>query len=180
MLCVLLHAPRGLFYSPKVARSRWRSTWKEILVFCRVVHRTATVAVRCVISFHIMRSRPLGLGVGWRTGHFPVCPTNHWCEPRVARGLRSRPLAASALSSPDSPVHHRTVRWFIATSFFSFPESAQLTPSQPGAPYTVRCTNGQSGVPGPSWCWLNFANFSPIQIFFSWHCFYHLDNHVSI
>ena len=129
-----------------------------------VHHRTATIAVRCVISFHIMRSRPLGLGVGWRTGHFPVCPTNHWCEPRVARGLRSRPLAASAFGSPDSPVDFsRTPR--------SFPESAQLTPSQPGAPYTIRCTTGQSGVPGPSWCWLNFANFSPIQIFFSWHYF---------
>jgi hypothetical protein len=35
-------------------------------------------------------------------------------------------------------------------------------------------------VLGPSWCWLNFANFSPIQIFFSWHCFEHLDNHVSM
>jgi hypothetical protein len=39
-LCVLLHAPRGPFYSPKEARSRWRTTWKDILAFCRVVHRT--------------------------------------------------------------------------------------------------------------------------------------------
>jgi hypothetical protein len=45
MLGVLLHAPRGPFYSPKAARSRWRSTWKAILAFCRVVHRTTTVAV---------------------------------------------------------------------------------------------------------------------------------------
>jgi hypothetical protein len=29
----LLHAPRGLFYSPKVARSRWRATWKAIPAF---------------------------------------------------------------------------------------------------------------------------------------------------
>jgi hypothetical protein len=35
--------PRGLFYSPKAARSRWRPTRKAILAFCRVVHRT----VRC-------------------------------------------------------------------------------------------------------------------------------------
>jgi hypothetical protein len=40
---ILLHAPRGPFYSPKAARSRWRSIWKAILAFCRVVHRT----VRC-------------------------------------------------------------------------------------------------------------------------------------
>jgi hypothetical protein len=40
MLGVLLHAPRGPFYSPKAARSRWRSNWKEILTFCRVAHRT--------------------------------------------------------------------------------------------------------------------------------------------
>jgi hypothetical protein len=42
-LGVLLHAPRGPFYSPKAARSRWRSIWKAILAFCRVMHRT----VRC-------------------------------------------------------------------------------------------------------------------------------------
>jgi hypothetical protein len=43
MLGLLLHAPRGPFYSPKADRSRWRSTWKANLAFCRVVHRT----VRC-------------------------------------------------------------------------------------------------------------------------------------
>jgi hypothetical protein len=43
MLGLLLHAPRGLFYSPKAARSRWRPTRKAILAFCRVAHRT----VRC-------------------------------------------------------------------------------------------------------------------------------------
>jgi hypothetical protein len=32
------------------------------------------------------------------------------CGPRVARGLRSRPLALATVGSPDSPVHHRTVR----------------------------------------------------------------------
>jgi hypothetical protein len=37
------HAPRGLFYSPKAARSRWRPTRKAILDFCRVALRT----VRC-------------------------------------------------------------------------------------------------------------------------------------
>jgi hypothetical protein len=43
MLGWLLHAPRGPFYSPKTARSRWRHSRKAILAFCRVAHRT----VRC-------------------------------------------------------------------------------------------------------------------------------------
>jgi hypothetical protein len=40
MLGVVLHVPRGPFYSPKAARSRWISIWKAILAFCRVAHRT--------------------------------------------------------------------------------------------------------------------------------------------
>jgi hypothetical protein len=43
MLGYLLHAPRGPFYSPKAARSRWNPTRKAIVAFCRVAHRT----VRC-------------------------------------------------------------------------------------------------------------------------------------
>jgi hypothetical protein len=69
-----------------------------------------------------------------------------------------------------APLTHRTVQWIIAMSPFSFPESSQFTVDQPGAPDTVRCTTGQFGVPGQSWCWLYFANSSPIRNFFSWHC----------
>jgi hypothetical protein len=43
MLGWLLHAPRGPFYSPKAARSRWKQFGKAILAFYRVAHRT----VRC-------------------------------------------------------------------------------------------------------------------------------------
>jgi hypothetical protein len=43
MLGWLLHAPRGLFYIPKAARSHWRQSWKANLAFYRVAHRT----VRC-------------------------------------------------------------------------------------------------------------------------------------
>jgi hypothetical protein len=87
MLGILLHAPRGLFYSPKAARSRWRSTWKAILAICQVVHQTATVPVRCLIPFHIGRSRSLGLGTAWRTGQSGV-PNRP-----LARAMR-RPLIA--------------------------------------------------------------------------------------
>jgi hypothetical protein len=33
----------GPFCSPKAARSRWRQTWKAILAFCRVAHRTGPI-----------------------------------------------------------------------------------------------------------------------------------------
>jgi hypothetical protein len=39
MLGVLLHAPRGPFYSPKAARSRWVHSRKAFLAFCRLAHR---------------------------------------------------------------------------------------------------------------------------------------------
>jgi hypothetical protein len=42
-IAISIHAPRGPFYSPKAARSRWRQLWKANLAFCRVAHRT----VRC-------------------------------------------------------------------------------------------------------------------------------------
>jgi hypothetical protein len=60
--------------------------------------------------------RPLQLRADWRTGHCPVptgqsgAPVDHWSSPRVARRLHGRPLALATVGSPDSPVHHRTVR----------------------------------------------------------------------
>jgi hypothetical protein len=41
---VLLHAPRGPFYSPKGARSRWSSIWKALVAFCQRVHMTVNSA----------------------------------------------------------------------------------------------------------------------------------------
>jgi hypothetical protein len=171
MLGVLLHAPRGPFYSPKAARSRWRLTWKANLAFCRVVHRT----VRCTTGQSLLQSgvwspsisgasnrwpsRSVGASDTVRcTPDSPVCPTDRWHGPRVARWSCGRSLVAGAVGSPDSPVRHRTVRWIIATSPLSFPESSQLTFDQPRAP-------------GPSCCWLLTANIFPIRIFLSWHCF---------
>jgi hypothetical protein len=51
MLGVLLHAPRGPFYSPKAARSHWKQSGKAILAFCRVAHRTSTVHGPVQIAF---------------------------------------------------------------------------------------------------------------------------------
>jgi hypothetical protein len=137
----------------------------------------ATVVVWCAISFHIGHNRSLVLGIGWRTGHCPVHTGQSGVPNRPLLRATRRPwiaqptvgrerlwLTGQSGAPLDSPVIYSHVA-------FSFPESAQLTPSQPGAPDTVGCTTEQSGVPGPSWCWLTFANFSPIRIFFSWHSF---------
>jgi hypothetical protein len=78
--------------------------------------RTVVVAVWCAISFHIWRIRPLVLGVGCRTVHRPVHtgqssvpnPPLMWAmrHPRIAQPT----IALATVSSPDSPVHHRTIR----------------------------------------------------------------------
>jgi hypothetical protein len=97
--------------TPKAARSRWRPTWKANLAFCRVVHRTTTVHVWCLISFLTESSRSLVLGIGWRTGHCLVhteqsgVPNRPLARPRVVRRLRGRPLALATIGSPDSPVN---------------------------------------------------------------------------
>jgi hypothetical protein len=73
--------------------------------------------------------------------HSPVPPSDRWL------GHASRGIARPTVGSPDSPVHHRTVRWILAIHRRRIPESGQLTRRQPGAPDTVWCTTGQSGVP---------------------------------
>jgi hypothetical protein len=79
---------------------------------------------------------------------------------------RWRPLAHRTVRCPpDSPVNY-------SCTPLRFPESSRFTAGQPDAPDTVRCTTGQSGVPGQSWCWLHTANSFPfLFFFFCWHCF---------
>jgi hypothetical protein len=113
--------------------------------------------------------------VGWRTGQSGAPPDSHysmsgadllpnlaqstvatpgWLAHRTLSGAPSRPLARTTrrpqiarptvalavIVSPDSPVN------YSRTSLKS-PDSGQFAKSQPGAPDTVRCTTGQSGVP---------------------------------
>jgi hypothetical protein len=49
----------------------------------------------------------------------------------------------------------------------NFPESGMFTGNQPGAPDTVRCTTGQSGVPGRAGLRLHLAKSFAILFFFS-------------
>jgi hypothetical protein len=114
-----------------------------------VHHRTVTVTVRCAISFLFWCIRPLVLGVGWRTRHSPMCPTDRCCGPRVTRGLRGRPLALATVGSPDSPVNY-------SRTLSSNPESGEFTRTglgtgRPVHHRTVRCAK-------PNWSLLHIAN----------------------
>jgi hypothetical protein len=146
MLRFLLHAPRGPFYSPKGARSRWRPTWKAKLAFCRVVHRTVTIVVQCAIAFQIRRIRSLVLGIGWRTGHCPVHTEQSGVpnrpllratrRPQIVRpivGAGDRWLTGQSGAPPNSPMNY-------SRTLLCFPKSSRFTAGQPGASDTVRCT----------------------------------------
>jgi hypothetical protein len=109
-----------------------------------VHHRTATLHVRCSISFQTKSSRALVLGIGWRTGQSGV-PNRPLARPCVARRLHGRPLALAAVGSPDSLVNYSHMPPLK-------PESGEFTADQPGAPDTVRwCAK-------PSWSLLHIAN----------------------
>jgi hypothetical protein len=160
MLWCLLHASRGPFYSPKAARSHWRHSWKANLAFCRVAHRT----VWCATGQPLFMSGARFASIPGAADHCnfglvsapdtvrctpdsTVPPADRWSGPRVARGFGGRPLRWWLLA-------HRTVRWIIVVHRRSFPESVQFAGDQPGAPDTVRCTTGQSGVPDCAESWL--------------------------
>jgi hypothetical protein len=70
MLGVMLHAPRGPFYSPKAARSRWRSDWKAILAFYRVVHRI----VQCTTGHEQYLSGARSPSFSGAVDHWPFGP----------------------------------------------------------------------------------------------------------
>jgi hypothetical protein len=132
-----LHAPRGLFYSPKAARSRWRPTRKAILALCGVAHRT----VRCTTG------QPLFMSGAWSpsySGAADRCNSGLVGAPLVRATRRPRivrlTVALAAVGSSDSPVNYsRTPP--------NFPESGLFTGVQLSTPDTIRCTTGKSGVP---------------------------------
>jgi hypothetical protein len=118
-----------------------------------VRHRTTTVAC-LVLDFlpnraqsTVAASGPLAhrtLSGAHRTVRCPL-PTvgATTCRAKIAWstvGAGDRWLTRQTGAPPDSPVNYsRTPP--------SKPESGEFTVDQPGAPDTVRCTTGQSGVP---------------------------------
>jgi hypothetical protein len=101
----------------------------------------------------------------WQLAHQTVrCP----CRP-LARATR-RPriaqptVALATIGSPDSPVtYSRTPPIFL--------ESGLFTGGWPGAPDTVWCTTGQSGVPSRAGLRLHSAKSFAFLFFSSFLCF---------
>jgi hypothetical protein len=152
MLGCLLHAPRGPFYSPKEARSRWRPTRKAILAFCRVAHRT----VRCTTGQPLFMSgarspsysgaddRCRAMAVGAPDSPVPLqtIGAGHVSPADCAadRCTGGRWLTGQSSAPPDSLVNYSRT---LPNSF----ESGLFTGVQPGTLETLRCTTGQSGAP---------------------------------
>jgi hypothetical protein len=89
------------------------------------------------------------------------------CSAQIARptvGPADRWLTGQSGAAPDSPVNY-------SHTPSASPESGLFARVQPGAPDTVRCTTGQSGVPDRSESWLYTAKpFAPL-FFSSFLCF---------
>jgi hypothetical protein len=165
--------PRGPFYSPKAARSRWGLTRKAILAFCRVAHRTIRCTTRQPLFMSGARSPSyssaddrcrfvvVGAPDTFRcTPDSPVPPADRWREPRVARGLRGRPLRWR-------PLAHRTVRLFIAVRRQILPRAA-CSPESSLHHQTLSDAPPDSPV-----CRLSRDLAAPSQVFwlFSFLCF---------
>jgi hypothetical protein len=173
MLGWLLHAPRGPFYSPKVARSRWRHSWKANLAFCRVAHRT----VRCATGQPLFMSGARFPSIPGAADHCnfglvgapdtvrcttdsPVPPADRWSGPCVARGFGGWPLHLR-------PLAHRTV-WCTTGQFGElYPYAAEVfsrvasSPETSLAHRTVWCAR---------LCWVFAAHRHSLPIFF-FSCF---------
>jgi hypothetical protein len=117
-----------------------------------VHHRTATVAVRCAISFHMGRSRPLGLGTSWRTGHCAVhtrqsSVPNRPLARATCRALIARPtvgrwrrwLIGRSGAPSDSPVNYSHVAFLFSRERPVDAEPAWGTGHCPVHHRTVRC-----------------------------------------
>jgi hypothetical protein len=97
--------------------------------------RTATIECPVQIAFLKWHSRPLQKCSRWRTRHCPVHTGQSGATSRPLERATRRPriwrptIALAAIGSPDSPVHHRTVRWIIAVRRRRIPESGQFARS---------------------------------------------------
>jgi hypothetical protein len=135
-----------------------------------VLHRTVTADGPVPISFLFWRRWPLHLRASWRTGHCPVHTGQSGAPCRTLVRATRRPrsarltVALATVGSPDSPVHHRTVRWIIVVRRRFFPRAA-LSPEFNLAHRTL------SGVPDWAGLRLHTAKSLAILFFSSFLCF---------
>ena len=72
-----------------------------------VHHRTVTVACPVQIAFLIWRSRPLKIWSRWRTGHYPVPPSDRWLSHASRTDCAAdRWLTGQSGAPPDSLVNY--------------------------------------------------------------------------
>jgi hypothetical protein len=167
---LLLHAPRGPFYCPKAARSRWRPTRKAILAFCWVAHRT----IRCTTGQPLFMSgarSPSYSGADDRCIFVAVgapdtvrCPlptvgAGHAlpadCAPDHCAG--DRWLTGQSGAPPDSPMNY-------SRTPSNSPESSMFSGVQPGAPDIPVCqTEQRFGCTEPSLLVLFFSLFLALR-----------------
>jgi hypothetical protein len=178
MLGILLHAPRGPFYSPKAARSRLRTFQEGNSCLLStgapdspVHHQTLSGA-----DFFPVLAQPT-VGDLELLAHRTVrCPLQ-----TVGSATRHTRIARPTVGSPDSPVHigqsgaHRTVRWILAVRRRRIPESGLFTRAS-------LAHRTLSGAPPdspllPDWTVFGWTKSSLFQIDFS--CFQYLDKYVS-
>jgi hypothetical protein len=151
ILGCLLHAPRGPFYCPKSARSRWRHSWKAKVAFCRVAHRTVLCATGQLLFMSGARF-PSKSGATDRCRLVAVgAPNTVRCTPdslvplpTVKAGHASpadlaadrcaggRWLTGQSGAPPDSPVNY-------SRTPLKFSREWPVRRSWPGASDTVRC-----------------------------------------
>jgi hypothetical protein len=117
MLGVLLHAPRGPFYSPKAARNVESNPGRQFLP--SIGRRTGQSGVppdrHCSASGAdcfpklaqptVEDLEPLAHRTQFGAHRTVRCPIRPLAWPCVTRGLRGRPLARPNFGSPDSPVN---------------------------------------------------------------------------
>jgi hypothetical protein len=142
-----------------------------------VHHRTTTVHVRCAISFHIGRIRPLLLEAGWRTGHCPVHTGQSGVPNRPLLRATRRPwiaqptvgrerlwLIGQSGAPPDSLVNFSHTPRSFSREQLVHRRPAWRTGPCPVHHRTVRCAR-------PSWGWLHTANSFSFLFSFFCHCF---------
>jgi hypothetical protein len=97
VLGVVLHVPRGPFYSPKTARSLLSSIWMALVAFCLTVNSARFPSFSREADRCSHRSP-------W---HTKQSGATFWplAEPHVTRWSHGRPLARGAAGTPNRLVH---------------------------------------------------------------------------
>jgi hypothetical protein len=123
MLVCLLHAPRGPFYSPEAARSRWSILGRQFLpsVGWHTGQSGAPPDIPCSLSGadHLPKLAQPTVEDLEPLAHRTLSGAHRtvWCPHQtVGSATHHARIERPTVGSPDSSVHHRTVRWILAVS----------------------------------------------------------------